>query len=298
VELLSLLAAAAPAWAELRQDTLSAWNSYIQTVEARTNARLEPKRSFLWIDEDSARRSVVRNGEIVVDYGGANALHPVNHGLIHDWMGGMFIAGASINDVFAVVRDYGQYREIFKPTVVASADLGARAEYSIFSMQWTHTLLFLTAALDAQYESRYFQFDSTRWYSLAYSTRLQEIVGYGSGSAQTFPPDQGPGFLWRLYGVTRYQQRDGGVYVESEVLALSRDIPLSVRWFVKPATEGLSRRSFAIALQQIRDAVRSRTSPSGLERRGALPQASRNSPRISLASKYFAPPPNVISSPF
>lgn len=269
---IGLLFAVAAASAELRQDTLSAWNSYLQTVEARTKARLDPKRSFLWIDEDPGRRQAVRNGEIVVSCGGVSALHSVDHGLIHDWIGGMFIPGASIDDVFAVLRNYNRYREIFKPTVVASADLGSRAEHGAFSMEWTHKVLFLTAALEAQYESRYFQFDSTRWYSLTYSTRLQEIVGYGSANVRTFSPDQGPGFLWRLYGVTRYQQRDGGVYLEMEALALSRDIPLSMRWFVKPTIDGLSRRSFASALQQTRDAVRSLSAPLGPERTVGLPQ--------------------------
>jgi hypothetical protein len=43
-------------------------------------------------------------------------LQSVQHGLIHDWIGGAFIAGVSIETVLATVRNYQMYPEFFKPT--------------------------------------------------------------------------------------------------------------------------------------------------------------------------------------
>ncbi len=257
---LLFLAAGGSSWAELRPETLSAWNSYLRTVEARTKERVESKRPFLWVDEDPARSGAVRNGKIVVAASGSNGLHVVDHGLVHDWIGGVFIKDSSIEDVLAVLRNYGSYREIFKPAVVASKDLGTRAEYSTFSIQWAQKVLFVTAASEGQYEARFFQCDSTRWYATVYSTHLQEIAGYGSANERKFPPGEGPGFVWSLYGVTRYQRRDGGVYLEVEALALSRDIPFSMRWLVKPTIDALAKRGLTSALKQTSEAVRSRAS--------------------------------------
>ena len=53
----------------------------------------------------------------------------------------------------------------------------------------------------------------------------------------------GTGIIWRLYSITRYQERDGGVYVELEAIALSRDIPGGLRWIVEPIVRRVSRSS-------------------------------------------------------
>jgi hypothetical protein len=54
---------------------------------------------------------------------------------------------------------------------------------------------------------------------------------------RVFPPDQGPGYIWRLYSLTKFEESDGGVYIELEVLGLSRDVPLMLRWLVEPLLE-------------------------------------------------------------
>jgi hypothetical protein len=46
------------------------------------------------------------------------------------------------------------------------------------------------------------------------------------------------------------------VFVEVEAIALSRDIPSSVRWMAVPAVNHLSTNSLKTTLQQTRQAVR------------------------------------------
>jgi len=46
----------------------------------------------------------------------------------------------------------------------------------------------------------------------------------------------------------RFEERDGGVYVELEAIALSRDVP--VRWIVNPIVRRVSRNSMLLSLQQ------------------------------------------------
>jgi hypothetical protein len=60
-----------------------------------------------------------------------------------------------------------------------------------------------------------------------------------------------------LYSVSRFEERDGGVYVEVEAMALSRDIPAALRVFAEPIVRRVSRDSLLTALRQTEKAVRS-----------------------------------------
>jgi hypothetical protein len=41
-------------------------------------------------------------------------------------------------------------------------------------------------------------------------------------------------FLWRLHIYWRLEEKDGGIYLELEVIALSRSVPAIIPWFVNP----------------------------------------------------------------
>jgi hypothetical protein len=61
--------------------------------------------------------------------------------------------------------------------------------------------------------------------------------------------------IWRLYSISRFEQRDGGVYVELEAIALSRDVPGALRWVVDPIVRRTSRSSMVVSLQKTEGAV-------------------------------------------
>jgi hypothetical protein len=253
-----LLALFAPAFSnavELKPETLKAWEEYTRAAESQMKTRLEPGHSFLWADEAPGRSSRLRRGEILVSPVAGRGWQSVPGGLIHHWIGAAFIRGAAIEDVLAVVHDYGRYKEIYQPIVVDSQVLACSPAEQQFSMLWLHKVLFVTAALRSQYESHDFQVDGRRWYNIASTVRVQEVENYGRAGERTLAPDQGDGFIWRMYGIARYAERDGGVYVELEALALTRDIPPSLRWLVSPVVSHLSRNSILTTLRQTRDAV-------------------------------------------
>ena len=124
-------------------------------------------------------------------------------------------------------------------------------------MVWHHRVLFVTAAIQSRYQGRDVVVTSQRGYNVADSTEVQEIEEYGHAGAHVLPPDTGSGFIWRLHSIARYEERDGGVYLELEAIALTRDIPASVRWLVKPVVNHLSINSLTTTLRQTRDAVNS-----------------------------------------
>src|SRR3954454_24432738 len=79
--------------AELKPATSQAFDEYIRQTEERLNASKE----FLWADESPDRARRVRAGEIVVQPFTAKAHRAVKGGgLIHDWVGSVFIAAATV----------------------------------------------------------------------------------------------------------------------------------------------------------------------------------------------------------
>ena len=69
------------------------------------------------------------------------------------------------------------------------------------------------------------------------------------------PTNTGRGLIWRLYSISRFEQRDGGVYVELEAVALSRDVPGALRWLVDPIVRRTSRSSILVSLEKTEGAV-------------------------------------------
>ena len=244
---------------ELKQDTLNAWDSYLRTTDLRMNRSLGTGDPFLWIEEESGRSQRVRQGEILISPMGEPSPQKVHDGLIHDWIGAIFISGVGINDVFAVIHDYNRYKEFYKPTVIESKLLGRTGEEYEFSMLGLKRVLFERIAYESQFESHCSQLDGKRRYCISYSTRVQEIKDYGQPHQHRVPIDQGDGYIWRLYSLTKFEERDGGVYIEVEAMALSRDISAWVRWFTKPVVERVSRDSMFIILQRTREAVQHRS---------------------------------------
>jgi hypothetical protein len=256
---MTLLGPAAASAAHLEPTTLQAWEDYVNSANARMQQRLSPGQSFLWVDEVPDRLASVRAGEIVISPVGPQVPKKVPSGLIHDWVGAVFIPNVSLNDVQRVVRDYARYKDLYQPSVIDSKVIATDEEKDRFSMLFLNRSLLLKTAFDADYESLYFKVDDRRAYSIERTTRVQEIEEYGSPAQRALQQGEGHGIIWGLSGITRFMERDGGVYMELEAIELSRDIPASMRWLVDPIVRRVSRSSLLTSLQQTQKAVRLRS---------------------------------------
>jgi hypothetical protein len=253
---LSLLLMVSPSRAsELKPETLKAWEEYIQSVDKQLRGRVNGDGHFLRVEEDADQVSSLIQGQILVEPAAKNGHERVPHGLIHDWYGAVFVPNATIQDVLFVLGDYDRYQEFYRPTVVDSKLLEDTNEDQKFSLLMLSKVLFVTVALNGQYESHVNCVDEKRCYIVSYSIRTQQIKDYGRPGERTLPPDEGDGYLWRLYGITSLEEREGGVFIENESIGLSRDIPASVRWLVSPIVSHLPRNSLTTGLRQTRDAV-------------------------------------------
>lgn len=245
--------------AELRAQTLAAWDDYIGVVDARVNSVSTARRPFLWTDENPDRARRVQRGEVIVSQVKADSGLDVPHGLIHDWIGAAFVPSVTLTEVFALAHDYDAYPKWYGPMVARAELLSRDGDEDRFTLLYVRTVLWVTAALEAEYSAHYFRVDATRWYSIARSSRIQEFEQYGRSDQRKLPPDDGNGYLWRTYSVTRYEQRDNGVYIEQENIGLSRQIPPALRWTVEPVVKRLSRNLLMRSLQQTREALVSKS---------------------------------------
>jgi hypothetical protein len=244
--------------ATLRSDTITAWEDYVRTADASLNERVRCGGRFLWSLEEPERGAKLRSGEIIVDHAPGPSPRKVPGGLIHHWIGAVFLPNFKIDDILAVTRDYDRYKDFFSPSVVDSKATRLDGPADKFSMLLMNKAFFLKTALDADYESTIVRIDDCRVYSISKTTRLQEVEEYGQPGEHKIPQGEGTGVIWKLHSIARLEQRDGGVYVEIEAIALSREIPPAIRFLVDPIVRRVSHNSLLVSLQQTEDAVRRR----------------------------------------
>jgi hypothetical protein len=242
--------------ATLKPETVAAWDDYVATAKADLVQRIRPGGCYLWTFENPERAAQVRAGQIVVAPAPGPSPKKVPGGLIHHWIGAMFLPGLTIGQVLEVTRDYDRYKDYYQPVVAESKTVARDDANDEFSMRIVNRMFFATSALDAEYEAMHVRLDEHRMYTISRTTRLQEIEDAGQASEHRQPEGEGGGYIWKLFSVTRLDQRDGGVYVELEAIALSRDIPVAARFFVDPIVRRVSHNSILISLEQTEHALR------------------------------------------
>ncbi len=241
--------------ATLKPETVADWDNYLRTVSSALEDRCRQGKSFLWVDESPERLAKVHEGEIVVAPAPGHAPMKVQGGLIHHWIGAAFLPNAKVDDILDVIRDYDRYKEFYPPSVVESKVLVRNGADEKFSMQLVNHEFFATMALDADYRVTNVHLDERRFYTVARTTRVQQIENYGQSRERMIPEGQGGGYIWKLFSVARLEQRDGGVYIEMETVALSRGIPSAFRVVVDPIVRRVSRSAMLTAIKQTEDAV-------------------------------------------
>src|SRR5579884_1876051 len=107
--------------ADLTPQTQRAFDRYIQLTEAKLDRNLN--RDFLYSDPNPEERTKLRSGDVLIrsmqTRDNARDID-VPGGLIQDWLGILFIRGATIAQVRAVMQDYPAYKSFYKPDVIES----------------------------------------------------------------------------------------------------------------------------------------------------------------------------------
>ncbi|MGH9779974.1 MAG: hypothetical protein ACRD5I_16350, partial [Candidatus Acidiferrales bacterium] len=113
------------AWAaELTPRAAAAFDDYARATEARM-AEQGKGNSFLWVDTlpEKQRQSTyarLKRGEIVYEELEArNDGKPIkiSDGMLHHWLGAVFIPEAKLERVLAVVQDYNDHASVYPPYI-------------------------------------------------------------------------------------------------------------------------------------------------------------------------------------
>lgn len=109
--------------------------------------------------------------------------------------------------------------------------------------------------IDTEHDVTYTEADPTHCYSRSHSTRVSQVENAGTPEEHNLPDGQASGFLWRIASYWRLVEREGGVYLEEEVITLSRAVPSGLRWIAEPFLSSVPRESLQDTLGLTRSAV-------------------------------------------
>ena len=244
----------------LRMATVRAFDTYIARTSAINSASLAGGH-FLWPDdlEEKQRAAAfdrVRSGAVemrrVADSAGQSKDAP--GGMIHHWKGIVFIPGAKLDDVLKVLQDYNRHATYYAPDVAQSKIESRDGDHFRVFMRFRREKV-VTVVLDTEHDVNYYRDSPTRAHSRSSATRISQVENAGSAQEREKTPGEDDGFLWRMETWWRMEERDGGVYVQNEVVTLTRDIPFGLSWIVEPFVTKIPKETLQFTLQATRKAV-------------------------------------------
>jgi hypothetical protein len=242
--------------ASLKPATTRDFDAYLAKVEAKNKATLTGP--FLWIDElntsdRNAAYANLKNGKVEIRREKPETGNP-NGGLLHDWDGIVFIPGVKLEDVLGVLQDYNHHTTYYAPDVEQSKiESHSGDHFRVFMRFKRHKVV--TVVLNTQQDIQYYRDSPTRAHSRSSATRIAQVENPGTPSEKEKAPGDDDGFLWRMETWWRMEERDGGVYVQNEVLSLTRDIPTGLGWMIEPFITNIPKETLDFTLQATRKAV-------------------------------------------
>jgi hypothetical protein len=253
-----------PAPAKLRSETVEAFDRYVLLAEERNKVELKRGSALLWIDSlPAAQRTeayaALKRGEVEVDQlttldNGEPIVCP--GGMIHHWVGVVFIPGAKLDDVLGILEDYDHQSTYYLPDVERSKIESRDGDhFRVFLRFRRHKVI--TVVLNTEHDVHYFHDGLGRAHSRSSAVRVAEVENPGKSDEREKQPGDDGGFLWRMETWWRMEERDGGVYVQSEAASLTRDIPTGLGWLVGPFVTSIPKETLVFTLDATRKAVKS-----------------------------------------
>jgi hypothetical protein len=248
-------------FASLRVATIEAFDKYVAKTDAQnaTNVKQGP---FLWIDDlpDKDRATAIaklKAGGVEMRRLGFNASGgnvDVPGGMIHHWEGIGFIPAVKLDDVLRILQDYDHQATYYAPDVEKSRIESRNGnEYRVFLRLRRQKVV--SVVLDTEHEVTYYRDSPLKAHSRSSAVRITQVDDPGGPEEKERQPGEDDGYLWRMETWWRMEERDGGVYVQNEVVTLTRDIPTGLAWLIEPFITNIPKETLQFTLQATRIAV-------------------------------------------
>ena len=202
--------------AELKPETLAAWNRYV----ADTEARFVPDRSADTRNDQPDGRATGVPG-----------------GTIHDWRGALLIQGVTVDAMVHALMNPGTpppQEDVLESRVLRRSN----DSLCVYLKLVRRTLI--TVTYDTEHQVTFHRHGPGLATSRSVSTRIVEADGRDRG------------FLWRLNSYWRYRQVGDAVRVELQSVSLSRDVPTLLKPVAGPIVNRIAQESLTKALEALR----------------------------------------------
>jgi len=246
---------------QLKPETVAAFDHYVELSEQRMAGEVR-SGPFLRIDglpqrDRDAALAQMKNGEVVVERvetldQGRRIAAP--SGLIHHWIGTVFIPGATLAQTVTFLQDYDDRFKFYAPAVERSRLIQRNGDNFQMYMRLRDKKI-ITIVLDTDYDITYTSIGPDRTACRSVTTRVAQVENDGQKDEFDKPVGNDSGFMWRLNTYWRMEQRDGGTYVQLEAISLSRDIPAALAWLIGPFVKSFPKHSLEFTLGRTREAL-------------------------------------------
>ena len=279
--------------AELKPETVKAWEQYAALTEQRIAAELSAGQGLLVLDslppsEATAARQRIFSGEIFVrrmttlNEEGKEIRIP--RGLVHHWVGAMWVRDATLADVLEYQQNYDEHHKYVEEVEDSRLISQEEDAYRVFLR--LKRKKGITVFYNTEHAVDYVRHTPELASSKSVATRIVQLENPGTSNELEKPEGNDSGFMWRLNSYWRFQQVADGVVVECESISLSRGIPIALNWLVKPLVNSVPRESLESTLGSLRAVLVARDSRASLHR--ALVKLNR----LSRPSARVQPLPN------
>ena len=248
--------------ADLRPQTVAAFDRYVAETERQREQSLTNPSPFLWIEAQRPDQRVsleqLRAGAFVIERLTTNTSDgkkiEAPDGLIHHWLGAVFVPGALLDQAIALLQDYDRHATIYAPAVAQSKVLSRDGDSFRVSLRFFMKKV-ITVVVDGEHQARFTRLAPDRAHSRVVSTRLNEVEDPGTDRERLKPEGRDGGYLWRINSYWRFLERDGGTYIQCETITLSRRIPAGLGWLVGPFVTSIPKDSLEFTLTTTRQTL-------------------------------------------
>lgn len=280
--------------ADLKQATLDAFQHYVALTENRMASEIDTGKGFLWVDqlapkEREAARVQLRQGQVITERletceNGQPI--PIPSGMAHHWLALVFVPGVTLEQTIAQQQNFDRSAEIYGPDIQRSKLLKADgSDFYVYYRLHRHVMI-ASPTYNANFDIRFFPLDGDREYSRSYSTRIAELIDAGTPGEREKPVGVDLGYVWRLNTYTRYEERDSGVYIQTEFVALSRSVPAIFAWLVNPYIRSIPQEYLTHILSATRDDLMNSqdAGTAGPISKAAVPSPSHPAPAVGAGT--------------
>src|SRR5262249_30207887 len=188
---------AEPEPAKLHANTLDVFHRYVNLTETRNADELKRGTNLLWIDELPAaeraeayaelKRGEVKMKKLETSDGGKEIACPA--GIIHHWVGVIFIPVAKLGDVLGMLEDYDKHSVYYGPDVERSKIESRNGDhFRVFLRFRRHKVI--TVVLNTEHDIQYFRDGPERAHSRSSAVRIAEVENPGAKDEREKPAGQ------------------------------------------------------------------------------------------------------------